>query len=393
MIDRLRHFRPRPPRADRRSASRRAATLVELVVVIGILAILLAVAIPVLRFDSEDRRLREGARELTAFIERAKARAVEIGRPAGIWIERQAATTVGAKQGVRVFLCETPPTFSGSTQSSRVVVANPNNVPGTPAGFLFFNDAEFINGITPTTISLDRQIILSRVPPGGRFRIRFDHRAPDYWVERVEDNAGSLQLMIVSFVSVPDFIRAADPAFAVSNGLTPLANGMPFTVLFPPRRVTGRSIEFPRDVVIDLSVSGMTASGFHFAPPAGVADPRPVLIIFSPRGNIDAVTFSTILTAGQPPEMVTIPPIGHVFLMMGRASKLVAPPGGGPFSDNVRDASTIWVTVNHLSGKVTTAENVDITTSNVPPPPSPPPGWPLVVARQLARTSVRMGGR
>ncbi len=387
MIDRLRHLRPCSS-----PSVRRAATLVELVVVIGILAILLAVAIPVLRFDSEDRKLREGARELTAFIERAKARAVEIGRPAGIWIERQAATTVGAKQGVRVFLCETPPTFSGSTESSRVVVANPSNVPGMPAGFLFFNDAEFSSGITPTTISLDRQIILSRVPPGGLFRIRFDHRAPDYWVERVEDNSGSLQLMIVSFVSVPDFIRAADPAFAVSNGLNPLANGMPFTVLFPPRRVTGRSIEFPRDVVIDLSVSGMTASGFHFAPTT-VPDPRPVLIIFSPRGNIDAVTFSTVLTPGQPPEMVTIPPIGHVFLMMGRGSKLVTPAGGGPFSDNVRDASTIWVAINHLSGKVTTAENVDITTSNVPPPPSPPPGWPLVVARELARTSVRMGGR
>ncbi|HHM12166.1 MAG TPA: hypothetical protein ENJ16_01330 [Planctomycetaceae bacterium] len=411
--------RPVTRRRQSVSAPSSGATLIELLIVMGILAILMAVAIPTLRYATKDRTIREGARELVAFIERAKARAVELDRPAGIWIQRQDATAAGAQRGVRVFLCETPPPFSGTTASSRVVIANPASVgdllnlpPGTPANFLYFDNQEYLNGISPTQMSLDRRIILSRVPPGGLFRMQLGNRAPDYWVERVVDNSGSLQLKVVRFVTVPEFIRNADPVLSTNNGLPPMAGGMPFTILFPPRRVAGTSMEFPRDIVIDLAISGMTASGFQFQAPLRPAlgsasnplpgDPRPVLIVFSPDGSIDTVTYATRPNAPANPavEVVTVPPFGHVFLHLGRGSQIGRPPSAlgyqSPnFTGNLLDTSNIWVTINHLSGKVTTAENIDWRTSqgNKNPPSTPPPGWILALSREVARTNTSMGGR
>ena len=262
-------------------------------------------------------------------------------------------------------------------------------------------------------MSLDRRIILSRVPPGGLFRIRLGKRAPDYWAERVLDNSGSLQLKIVRFVTVPEFIRNADPVLSTNNGLPPMAGGMPFTILFPPRRVAGTSMEFPTDIVIDLAISGMTASGYHFQAPLlpGLGsmsnplpgDPRPVLIVFSPDQSIDTVTFA------QPPnppggpsagKMATDRPVGHIFLHVGRGSQIGRPASAlgyqSPnFTGNLLDTSNIWVTINHLSGKVTTAENIDWRTSqgNRNPPSTPPPGWILALSREVARTNTSMGGR
>ena len=358
-------------------------TLIELVVVIGILVILLSIAIPTLRNGVRERKLREAARELSGFIRRAKARAVEIGRPAGIWIERRDDTAVGAKQGVRVHLCEVPPAFSGSTSSSMVFV--------DPNGWLTFaGEPAPPNAITPVNISIDRQMILSRVPAGATFKIRFHGRKPFFTAQRILDANGSLYLRVNLGSNPPAYIGKLATA------------GMTFTAVFPPRRVGGESIEFPGDTVIDLWSSGLGALQNNFAPPAfpsspNMYDPRPVMVLFTPEGDVETLMFSRLVLNPVPPptqivEMAVVPPPGPIHFLIGRINGIVdgvaGIPNFGNVSGNLLDPSTIWVTINHRTGKVTTAENVD--TSRNPALPLP---QRILAARDLARRGVRMGGK
>ena len=52
---------------------RRGLTLIELMVVIGILVALTAIAIPAVRMINRDRKVREGAREVNAMLSSARA--------------------------------------------------------------------------------------------------------------------------------------------------------------------------------------------------------------------------------------------------------------------------------------------------------------------------------
>ena len=68
----------------------RGMTLVELMMVISIMTILMAVAIPLIRPAFQDRQLREASRQINAFFAGAKARAAETGRPLACGSRRMA---------------------------------------------------------------------------------------------------------------------------------------------------------------------------------------------------------------------------------------------------------------------------------------------------------------
>lgn len=68
--------------------SRRAITLVELLVVITILTLLSAIMLPRMRPMMENRRVREAARGLHVFLTQARIRAMETGRPCGVLFQR-----------------------------------------------------------------------------------------------------------------------------------------------------------------------------------------------------------------------------------------------------------------------------------------------------------------
>ena len=66
----------------------RAMTLVELMVVMAIIGLLITVMVPVVKYQYRNRSVKEGERQLNSFIGAAQARAQQLGRPVGIWIER-----------------------------------------------------------------------------------------------------------------------------------------------------------------------------------------------------------------------------------------------------------------------------------------------------------------
>ncbi len=150
-----------------RAAIRRGGfTLLELLVVILIMLSVTAITIPVVAPAMKGRQIREGARMLNTFLNAARNRAIESGRPAGVWLERMPGLR---EASINVHFAEIPPAYAGdfldSSVESFIVNGNPAaGATGTMSG-QFFNaprtDAtcrDYWNVIVPrsrTTMNVD----------------------------------------------------------------------------------------------------------------------------------------------------------------------------------------------------------------------------------------------
>src|SRR5262245_45918590 len=119
-----------PPRLPRR----RGYTLVEMLIVVSIMIMLVAVTLPVAKKTMEGSHGREASRQLHAFFNMAKARALQTGRPCGLYFKfpspplgivdptfvtaANVARFWPARQVTQVMLAEVPPHYSGSTTTA-----------------------------------------------------------------------------------------------------------------------------------------------------------------------------------------------------------------------------------------------------------------------------------
>ena len=109
--------------------TRQGLTLLELLVVILIMLMLTGLAIPVLAPALANRRQREAARAVNAYIGAARERAVALGRPVGVKLERfpgqpDMCTTLS--------YVEVPPPYAGDTFDARLAVVIGSVTPYTP---------------------------------------------------------------------------------------------------------------------------------------------------------------------------------------------------------------------------------------------------------------------
>jgi type II secretory pathway pseudopilin PulG len=128
-----------------RAQSHRGATLLELLAVILILLMITAMSIPAVTPAVSGRRTREGARMVSAFLNAARNRAIETGRPAGVWIERFPGLPESASS---LYMAEIPPTYSGDFLDSTVecVIVGPDGLPYDPWAR---NHRDFYNLVIP----------------------------------------------------------------------------------------------------------------------------------------------------------------------------------------------------------------------------------------------------
>ena len=94
---------------------RHGLTLIELMIVIGIIAIVSAAAIPLVRSLTADREIREATRMLTTFIERARADAISEGTSSGIYFERDPRDP---NKCIDVYMLKFFPTYAGDVENS-----------------------------------------------------------------------------------------------------------------------------------------------------------------------------------------------------------------------------------------------------------------------------------
>ncbi len=295
-------------------SSRRGLSLVELLVVITILVLLAGLAIPLLAPRLEEQAVREASRTLNSFFALAKSRAVELRRPVGVWIERSGDD---GDRSTRLFLAETPLPYTGDVMNATCSI---NGGGGRDGGV---GTAQFdgFSGSLPILVKAGD-------------RIQFGYSGPYYEILNV--TSGPIQVT---------FQNLNVPSPAASNGVH-------YQIIRAPVKIPSSDIDLPDATAVDLTLSGSGPEGIQFSPTIG---PKPIdqrtVIMFRPDGSVsDIYQGATIAAANSGLR------IGDLHLLVGRSEQVnVAAPAG--VDGNLADGRSIWVSINHKNGAITTAPN------------------------------------
>ncbi|PQO42280.1 Tfp pilus assembly protein FimT/FimU [Blastopirellula marina] len=337
--------------------SRHGMTIVELLVVLGIMAVLLGIAATAVKNGTRGKKQREAARQVNAFIATAQARAAEAGRPIGFEIVRNvtdangdnmidAANDIGlSNAALAMYVIETPPIYAGddidavmtvAVSGSTVTLTNDTGGFAAADGFLMQNN-----------------IVKARLNYRGR---TYEN------VSVAKVNPLELEL-----------------SFNIPDGDNTIFTGMgavPVQITLPPIRSSATPLQLPSDMCIDLTCSGVGNAGNQFANwNSGTHDS--IKVLFSPNGTIDSV--SNV-------DGIWVRPLGNVHILVGKydhAVDALAVMGMDPLDDinlntagkpslsyidylrptdpdletNLADASAMWVSVNFQTGQITTTRN------------------------------------
>ncbi len=345
---------------SKRHKRARGVTLVELLVVVTILMMLAAFAIPTMRGLTEGRKVREGARAIDVYLTQAKIRALELQRPVGVVFQRMNLGSVTSPD-IQTDACtvlrqvEVPPPYAGDTLDARIQ--------------LTWDDVKKVwnVGFTPPPAGDGWDIL---VKEGDQLQLNF--QGPKLEME-FPDVAKPRE---VTFKQVPTLSLSL-------IGQDVLKGGLPFQVFRQPQPSSIPPLRLPRDVVIDLFDSGhlnTTPDTFGILPPGAVPDP---VVLFAPNGSVSAVyqcnTYNSVVVYEATPVM------NPIFLMIGKWERTRDAAGNTMAEDglyNWQDATNLWMAINPANGFVTTAEvdthyidpsdgllkdNVDATGRSVPP--------------------------
>ncbi|MEX1040492.1 MAG: prepilin-type N-terminal cleavage/methylation domain-containing protein, partial [Pirellulaceae bacterium] len=342
-------------------------TLIELLVVVGILSIMMGIAAVAVRTGTKGKKQREAARQVNAFVAGVQARAFELGRPCGFEIVRHGTTLTTPNSDAnnisfRMYMLESPPVYAGDLDTSTLRLNQLHSASSTvPAGH------EDPLG-PPHRKRLVLVDALGNSPSASFFlannevgEIRLEYRGPKYDFRVIQ---ASPQLQIAVFIPPSDnrFDRFAGVDLATVNV------SMPFQLYLRPTRSSVTPLQLPSDMCIDLAFSGMGASDrqFHNSNPMFGAEAS-VNVMFSPTGSVDRI---------YDINGIARRPIGNVHLLVGKfdqavnlveveasmdAADLPAPLNSLiDNSTNLYDATSMWVSVNYLSGQVSTTRNAFI---------------------------------
>jgi len=290
-------------------------TLVELLIVITVMVILLGAALPVMKVAMEGGKAREASRQLNTSFALAKARAIETGRLAGLWIEPETFSGSGAPYATRVFIAETPLPYSGDIVGARLKITKEAD-----GDYRATEDAAGSSDLLRTIAKVNDYIT-------------FDYKGPLYRITEVGSNS--------------DYVE-----FEKRDSLDPdplFDKKLPYQVFRQPRKSATRPMELPGGTVIDLQNSGLGLTGIDNT----FNTTAPIVIVFEPSGQVGRI----LDMSDTPTETV---PTDTIHFLIGRIDQVGI--DGEDFSSptygkNLEDANSIWVSIGHLTGQITTAEN------------------------------------
>jgi prepilin-type N-terminal cleavage/methylation domain-containing protein len=383
-------------------AARRGMTLVELLVVISLMVLLAVISIPALRPMLEDRQTREGARLVNTYLNRARIKAMQTGRPCGVLFER-----FGPQNNASLVLrqVEVPPPYAGSTMNMRVAV-------DSSSGRLTFYDWRKDNNgdLDWRERSVDEQLIWNQLVSPGDL-IQFDQQGPYYEIAEATFDDPNHPPPPADPNNLPPerprihLVSPNDPAKRFPTDKT-FTRPVPFKIFRQPVPTLASPVGLPRGIVVDLQFSGL-GNDFQEDPnhngaenqaeliyentdnfaPSGNQDATPVVVMFSPSGEVDSVRWS-----GQQPRPVA----SRIYFLIGRWERVVRPlPEDGRL--NFQDLTNYWVSVNPKNGLVSTDEMAPVVPSvgagAQPTLQYDPPGWAIRNSRKFAQESGSIGGR
>ena len=388
---------------------RRGVTLVELLVVIGIMLLLAAIAIPSLRTMTEGRQVREASRAINVFFSAARNRATQSGRPVGVMFERGLNIDGGRRDPHACVLlrqAEVPAPYGGDMMNSAVAPFITGGYvrlrlrPGVFAnGLISYGDAIQLNKQGPWYTIVDD---LSDNSPAGESHPVATDLGTDFPMEDFLGDGDRTNDVYIDFTD-PDGDGVLDEywltlqldALGGHNVPWPTWSGpplappdawfnawVPFQVLRQPVPSATASLQLPRGTVIDLGGSGFdsrlpdwdTEEVAHTFEPDAPGDFRPVVVMFWPNGSVERVYYSKRIYDSSDTFWASVyegrSVVEPIHLLVGTWDRMpssvravnVASPAAMPGSVaddtllNRQDALNLWLTLNPQTGLVTVAE-------------------------------------
>ena len=330
---------------------RRGMTLVELLVVVGIMLLLIITVAPNVVNTAEARRSREAARAVSSFVAKAQSRAV--GRREWSGFMLAATNTTSSLAAIDLFLADVPPVYRGDTVPAVLTITNS----------------------TATTRTASSPTAIASLPTigGTNDLIRFDGRGPYYQIDHDPTPGPAITGTSVRF-EFRGSSSGADESAGFQRHNTPWPpSGIPlaFELLQQPVPA-GSPLTLTEGRVVDLRWSGvgpptltvgsLTFSGSSYRPfsitstgtmaTAGAS----TAVLFDGTGRLR----QAIVRSGASVRRMAI--TGPVFLLVGRADRVGQPPSASldPANDtlgaNWQYSDSWWVAIDPATGVVKTAE-------------------------------------
>lgn len=377
---------------------RRGFTLVELLIVMAVLVLLAAVALPSVKELLKDQKGSQAARLIQSYAESARARAIATGRPVAMVIDRMyvdgSRDLAGNDSCTRLSIGEVFPPYEGDWSSALATIitrtADAGGGPPLPRGRQY------------AQIQFDHAASLYSVGTGPTGMvsagdlIQFGTSSRLY---RVADSPNDADTDVITFIAgsgtTPAYLQIDfdNPPYDEDAGLLtgeatifPSAP-MTFRIYRKPSKSLAGSITFPRGICIDLASSGIGQSGIQFgtasiAAVSRLGDPErdhlpgaygPIQIVFDPAGRVQDVFYGlTPIVGGSAGNLLARRPADStIHLLIGKTEQVVPSPAYlGPtivpaFDEtddvnyNLLDPANFWVSINPFTGSITTSQVQD----------------------------------
>jgi len=343
---------------------RTGLTLTELLVVISIIVLLAGVMVPMMQPFFAGQDLREAARSLNGFLSAAQAKAIRLGRPVGVWMQKD------PKQWGLCYQCfqaESPPAYSGDTEFARAMLFRLNPPPPTQPDFQLrynpYNDLAWYEARVPLADAVIGTQLLQHLMPSSPLiseywgdEIRFNQRGPRLRLFRVvQDNA---QLLLRFYF------------LAHSSDLPPLSDPVPLPVAFEvfrrPEITSHPPLILPVGATIDFS-----GYGSGWGPSAAFSRGlQPVVVMFSPQVGVERVYGAADPISNDSPMFMITP--SKTALESERLAQEAAQENPGPERErkelermefvtrSLADPSSFWVSVNRRTSRINTAVSAGV---------------------------------
>lgn len=363
---------PATPRLRSRAVS--GFTLVELLVVLFLLLILAAVALPTIRNVLLDQKNARAARSIASFIDIARSRAIAEGREVGVYLERLSedltsgapSNPEGAASTIRLRQMTGVPAYSGESSDAVAVLGGSGGLiqwasfDPVDNALLQYSMNVLTNADPTDDLRAPIRPLVDRLElPGGKIVIINSIESYNH-----DSDALTPDHILVRFdLRNPQQIESG-PAQEFPSGIRRLTVGQRVKYRIHRSAVMSNTspLPLPRGIAIDLNLSGIGLGGMQFASsvrafPPTVPSVRPIIINFGPDGRVSRV----IQADGS-----YVVPHSQIYLCLGdlagiRPDDLFAATGRD--RSNLTRPKTSWIAVNNQTGRVSVAPNAPIMTT------------------------------